>query len=178
MFIRSVTLLITVVAAQSCASRSNTPSLSDAGNDTAFAALQERGQQAMGVDQYSWTHRFDALPDGGRVELQGPAGDTAGITRVRAHMRDIAQAFKAGDFSTPLFVHMKTVPGTKVMAEKRSVIQYEARDLPRGAELRIRTSDPVAIQAIHEFMSFQRSDHRAGGHAHTDSAAGGSSFRR
>ena len=43
----------------------------------------------------------------------------------------------AGDFSTPGFVHMQDVPGTKVMREKRSAISYEPHDLPRGAELLI-----------------------------------------
>jgi hypothetical protein len=33
----------------------------------------------------------------------------------------------------------------------------------RTAELRIRTTDPEAIAAIHRFMAFQRSDHQAGG---------------
>jgi hypothetical protein len=49
------------------------------------------------------------------------------------------------------------------MAAKRTVIIYEAHDLPRGAELRIRTRDKEAVAAIHQFMAFQRSDHRADG---------------
>src|SRR5215510_12852007 len=138
-------------------------SRSASGQDTSFAAMQQRGRQAMGVDQYTSIHRFDALPDGGRIELQREKDDSAGVATIRAHIRGIASAFKSGDFSTPAFVHMKTVPGTKVMAAKRSVIVYEARDLPRGAELRIRTSDPEALAAIREFMSFQRGEHHAGG---------------
>ena len=43
---------------------------------------------------------------------------------------EIARAFKSGDFSTPGFVHMQTVPGTRVMREKRDVITNEPRDLP------------------------------------------------
>ena len=131
--------------------------------DTSFAAMQRRGQQAMGVDQSTSTHKFDGLPDGGRIELQRDVDDSAGVAVIRAHIRDIAKAFKTGDFSTPEFVHMQMVPGTKVMAAKRGVITYEPHDLPRGAELRIRTTDPDALAAIHEFMAFQRSDHHAGG---------------
>jgi hypothetical protein len=131
--------------------------------DTTFAGMQHRGKQAMGVDQNTSTHKFDALPDGGRIELQRDVDDTAGVTAIRAHIRAIAKAFKSGDFSTPEFVHMKTVPGTKVMAAKRAVITYEPHDLPRGAELRIRTADPAALAAIHDFMKFQRSDHHADG---------------
>jgi hypothetical protein len=131
--------------------------------DTSFAGIQRRGQQAMGVDQYTSTHKFDALPDGGRIELQRDSDDSAGVAVIRAHIRDIAAAFRNGDFSTPAFVHMQRVPGTTVMAAKRKVITYEPKDLPRGAELRIRTTDPEALIAIHEFMAFQRSDHHAGG---------------
>jgi hypothetical protein len=137
-----------------------------AGADTAFAGVQQRGEKAMGVDQYTSTHKFDALPDGGRIELQRDVDDTAGVAQIRAHLKEIAKAFKSGDFSTPAFVHMQQVPGTSVMAAKRDVISYVYRDLPRGGELRIVTKDPQALDAIREFMAFQRQDHRAGGMDH------------
>src|SRR5690606_3454469 len=93
------------------------------------------------------------------------AGDDSAIETIRAHMQEIATAFAAGDFSTPGFVHgMDEVPGTRVMAEKRGVIRYDYAPLPRGCEVRITTSDPDALQAIHEFLAFQRMDHRAMGH--------------
>jgi hypothetical protein len=136
------------------------------GADTAFAGVQQRGEKAMGVDQYSSTHKFDALPDGGRIELQRDVDDTAGVAQIRAHLNEIAKAFKSGDFSTPAFVHMQQVPGTSVMAAKRGVISYIYRDLPRGGELRIVTKDPEALDAIRQFMAFQRQDHRAGGMDH------------
>ena len=131
--------------------------------DTSFAALQDRGKKAMGVDQYTSTHKFDAMPTGGRIELQRDTADAAGVAQIRAHMREIAKAFASGDFATPGFVHMQDVPGTKVMRAKRSVISYEPRDLPRGAEVVIRTKDSAAVAAIHEFMAFQRGEHHAGG---------------
>jgi hypothetical protein len=131
--------------------------------DSAFAALQARGHQAMGVDQYTSTHRFDALPDGGRIELQRDGDDAEGVATIRAHLRSIAEAFSRGDFETPAFVHDQRVPGTGVMAARRAAIRYEYRDLPRGGEIRITTADAEALAAIHAFMAFQRGDHRAGG---------------
>jgi hypothetical protein len=115
----------------------------------------------MGVDQYTSQHRFEPLPDGGRIELQRDTTDRAGIATIRAHMRDIASRFAQGDFSIPGFVHAQEVPGTRVMAEKKTGITYEAHDLPGGAEVRIRTTDPDAVAAVHEFLAFQRGDHRA-----------------
>jgi len=136
------------------------------GADSAFAALQSRGAdaRAMGVDQYTSIHQFDALPDGGRIELQRAVDDSAGIAQIRRHLRTISAAFADGKFDTPAFVHAQEVPGTDVMAAKRSTIRYTVRDLPRGAELRITTHDSAAIAAVHQFMAFQRMDHHAGGH--------------
>jgi hypothetical protein len=133
----------------------------DAAGDSAFAAVQSRGHEAMGVDQYTSAHRFESLPDGGRIELQRDTSDRAGVETIRAHMRDIAGRFSQGDFAIPGFVHAREVPGTHVMAERKSQITYEAHDLPGGAEVRIRTTDSTAVSAVHEFLAFQRGDHRA-----------------
>lgn len=134
--------------------------------DSAFAAMQKRGEKAMGVDQYTSIHKFDALPDGGRIELQRDVDDSAGVAQIRAHLQGIATAFKSGDFSTPAFVHMRQVPGTDVMAAKRDAITYAYRELPRGGELRIMTKDPAALKAIAEFLKFQRENHHAAGMDH------------
>ena len=132
--------------------------------DQEFAELQTRGQAAMGVDQYTSTHKFDALADGGRIELQRDASDPRDVATIRAHLKEVMAAFQKGDFSTPGFVHAQEVPGTKVMAARRDAIEYRYSDLPLGGQIRLTTSDPEMLRAIHEFMAFQRMDHRAGGH--------------
>ena len=124
--------------------------------------MQARGEHVMGVSQYTSAHVFEDLPDGGRVVLErADAGDTADIATIRVHMRDIADAFRAGDFAKPFEVHAQTVPGTAVMTARRAAISYEAHDLPRGGEVRIRTSDSAAIAAVHAFLLFQRQEHHA-----------------
>lgn len=138
--------------------------------DAAFAGVQERGEVAMGVDQYTSSHVFEPLPDGGRIVLRRDTPDSAGTEVIREHLRAIAAAFATGDFRLPGFVHAREVPGTAVMAARREVIRYRADTLPRGGEVRIVTSDPEAIRAVHEFLAFQRADHRAGAHLHGDSA--------
>ena len=131
--------------------------------DSSFAAMQQRGKIAMGVDQYTSIHVFDDLRDGGRIELQRDRDDTAGVSAIRTHLRSVAKAFGTGDFSTPAFVHLQQIPGAEVLARKHSVVRYVVRDLPRGAELRIITSDSTARRAAHEFLAFQRGEHRAPG---------------
>jgi hypothetical protein len=158
----SASVLITIACAacsRSADSSHQTPHVSD----TSFASMQERGKMAMGVDQNTSTHRFDALPDGGRIELTRDVNDSLGITQIRAHLRLIQHAFQAGDFSTPAFVHMQAMPGTAVMEKKRIVIDYSYHDLPRGGEVVMKTADAEALAAIHEFMDAQRVGHHAGG---------------
>jgi hypothetical protein len=119
----------------------------------------------MGVDQYTSQHIFEPLADGGRVVLQRKETDPAGESTIRAHMRTIAAAFSRGDFALPGFVHATSeVPGTGVMKRLRRDITYSPRDLPGGGEVVISSRNPEAVTAIHEFLAFQRMDHRAGMH--------------
>jgi len=73
--------------------------------DSSFARLQQRGETAMGVNQYTSQHIFEPLPDGGRIVLQREQEDSVGTETIRAHMRTIAAAFSSGDFAIPGFVH-------------------------------------------------------------------------
>ena len=130
--------------------------------DTTYRAMQQRGLQTMGVDQTTSSHGFQPLADGGRIVLVRDVNDPAGVARVRQHLRDMRRAFSAGDFSMPMFIHLKTVPGIAVMAARRAHIAYTESDLPNGAALRIRTDDPAAFDAIHQFLAFQRREHHAG----------------
>jgi hypothetical protein len=131
--------------------------------DSGFAALQRRGAAAMGVDQYTSSHVFEALPDGGRIVLQRQTDDSAGTATIRAHMSTIAEQFRRGDFAVPGFVHAQGVPGTEVMTSHRARISYRADTLLRGGQVRITTTDPAALTAIHEFLAFQRREHHAAG---------------
>ncbi|HET8633160.1 MAG TPA: hypothetical protein VFL88_03375 [Gemmatimonadales bacterium] len=138
---------------------------SSAARDSGFTGVQERGAMAMGVDQYSSSHVFEALPDGGRIVLQRDSIDSAGTATIRMHLQHIARAFADGDFALPGFVHAQEVPGTADMRAHRASIRYEFDTLPRGGQVRIRSSDSVAVSAIHDFLAYQREDHHAAGHA-------------
>jgi hypothetical protein len=173
MHIRSLLPLLMVVACARPARRDPAPApptdhathdhATHMAQDTAFASMQQRGKTAMGVDQYASAHVFESLPDGGRIELQMSTNDPAGAAAIQAHMKDIAAAFSSGNFAIPGFVHAQNVPGTPVMAAKRSSIRYEPVALPRGGAVRITTTDRDALAAIHAFLAFQRREHRTGG---------------
>lgn len=134
-------------------------------SDSSFAALQQRGEMAMGVNQYTSQHVFEPLTDGGRIVLQREASDSVGVAAIRAHMDTISKSFGNGDFAVPGFVHATgDVPGTAAMKRLKAEITYTPKDLPGGAQVVISTRNPQAVSAIHEFLAFQRMDHRAGMH--------------
>jgi hypothetical protein len=179
---RSIRRIVLALAALGCASSSDTadsgaPSVTrPADHDTAahalhsasttpdsgFAAMQARGAMGMGVDQYTSTHTFEPLPDGGRITLRRDMDDSAGVAQIRTHLAEIARAFAAGDFTTPAFVHAEPVEGTDVIAARRAAIDYSVTPLPRGGALEMRTTDSTARDAIHRFLAYQRREHRAG----------------
>lgn len=153
------TVLLTLAA---CGGREAAESTDVA--DAEFAAMQARGAEAMGVDQYTSSHIFEDRADGGRIVLQRDSVDDAGTATIRAHMSDIAGRFADGDFSIPGMVHDQEVPGTAVMSARKAMITYVVDTLPRGGQVRIITTDPEAVKAVHAFLAFQRMDHREMGH--------------
>jgi hypothetical protein len=117
--------------------------------DSAFVAMQALG-----------SHRFQDLPDGGRIELTRDPTDSAGIAEVRTHLNRIARDFAAGNFRTPAEVHAgKEVPGAATMAARRKHISYRYSPVTGGGELRIITRDPEALKAVHQYLAFQRREH-------------------
>jgi hypothetical protein len=131
-------------------------------SDSAFKKLQERGKQVMGVDQYTSKHAFETLPDGGRITLARDGDVPADIATIRAHLKDVAARLARGDFSLSEAVHAGKVPGSDVMRAKKDVITFAYADVPRGGQVTLTSRDAEAVKAIHEFLAFQRMDHRTG----------------
>jgi hypothetical protein len=126
----------------------------------------------MGVDQYTSTHVFEDLDDGGRILLvRQDTSDAVGVATIRAHLRAIADSFSRGIFTDPAAVHAMVVPGTETMARLHDRIRYAMAQRPGGGELRITTTDREALDAIREFLAFQRMDHHAAGHEGMDHSA-------
>ena len=132
-------------------------------SDSGYAPMQAGHQRIIGAHRYASMHYFQVLPDGGRILLQGDSTDSIGTARIRTHMRQVAKAFAAGDFSVPGFVHNGEAPGAAVMAAKRQVITYDVRKLPGGAEVMIFSCDTAAVHAIHTFLLFEQGVQHASG---------------
>src|SRR2546430_11977672 len=70
--------------------------------------------------------------------------------------------FSNGEFSIPMFVHDQVPPGVPAMKKKRAEISYSFEELSAGGGVRIKTRNPEALKAIHEFLRFQIADHHTG----------------
>ena len=126
-------------------------------------ALKKRGADAMGFDQEATTHHFSLRPDGGAIEVIVKAGtDAALVAEVRNHLRSIASEFARGNFDTPFQTHAEVPPGVSTMQKRSSAISYRYEDLPLGGVVRIATKDARALDAVHEFLRYQITEHRTG----------------
>jgi hypothetical protein len=54
-------------------------------------------------------------------------------------------------------------PGVRMMEKNSHVMSYKYEDLPLGGAVRIQTSDARALEAVHEFLGYQVTEHRTGG---------------
>ena len=127
------------------------------------AAMMQRGNQGMGFSQEKTTHHFRLLQDGGAIEVSAnDPKDAASRDQIRAHLAHIAQMFAAGNFSIPMFVHDTTPPGVPTMRKLRGQIRYRYQETRNGGRVDIRTQDPQALQAVHQFLCFQIAEHHTG----------------
>jgi hypothetical protein len=127
------------------------------------AVVETHGDQAMGFPHDKTTHHFRLLSDGGAIEVAAnDANDKANISAIRMHLSHIAMMFADGDFSTPMFVHDGVPPGVTTMKLLKSAIRYAYAEMPSGGTVRIKSDDPVALAAIHDFIRFQITDHQTG----------------
>ena len=126
-------------------------------------AVESRGDHAMGFSHEKTTHHFRLLSDGGAIEVEAnDAKDTANRDQIRAHLTQIAEMFTAGNFETPLFIHGQTPTGVPEMKRLHDVIGYRFESTAQGGRVRITARSPEAIQAVHEFLKFQITDHHTG----------------
>jgi hypothetical protein len=125
------------------------------------AEVDQRGDEGMGLSHSMTGHHFHLFPDGGSIEVESDSpDDNASKEAIRRHMQKIAGMFAEGDFSLPMFIHDTVPPGVEVMKRLKDQIAYTAENTAKGAQVRIVTVSPEALEAVHEFLRFQIKDHR------------------
>jgi len=53
-------------------------------------------------------------------------------------------------------------PGAKEMQRLKSAITYTFEERPQGATVRMRSSNPDAVKAVHDFLAYQIKEHVTG----------------
>jgi hypothetical protein len=61
-----------------------------------------------------------------------------------------------------MLIHDQVPPGVPVLQKLKSEIKYRFEKTGRGGRVRISTKNAEALQAVHEFLRFQISDHQTG----------------
>jgi len=125
--------------------------------------MQHRGDEGMGFSQTKTTHHFILAKDGGVISVEAnDSKDTASRDQIRMHLGHIAKMFGEGNFDIPMFVHDQVPPGVPVMKSKKDQIQYRFEESKLGGRVVITSSDPEAVSAAHDFLSFQIREHKTG----------------
>jgi hypothetical protein len=127
------------------------------------AEMKKRGAAAMGFEQDGVAHHFLLTRDGGTIRVESKqSSDDATRDAVRVHLRQIASEFAAGDFKAPFATHAEAPDGVGVLQARKSAIQYAFHETPAGGEVRIVTTDKVALAGLHEFLRYQIREHHTG----------------
>src|SRR5258708_2243447 len=125
--------------------------------------LKQRGAAVMGFDQNVTTHHFRIAPDGGSIEVVvKTATDETNLSAIRGHLKEIAEAFAAGDFSKPFATHGEVPPSVKTMKQRRRALMFTYEDVADGGPVVIRSSDAQAISAVQLFLRYQIREHGTG----------------
>jgi hypothetical protein len=125
--------------------------------------VNRRGDHEMGFSHEKTTHHFRLAKDGGAIEATAnDPNDTESRDQIRQHLTHIAMMFSAGNFNAPMLIHDQTPPGVSVMKRLKSQIKYEFETIESGGRVRINSSNREAIDAVHEFLRFQITDHQTG----------------
>lgn len=127
------------------------------------AAMEKRGEHVMGFSQEKTTHHFLLYADGGAIQVTAnDAKDTESRDQIRTHLSHITGIFAAGNFDAPMLIHGLTPPGVPALQRLKARVSYTFEEIEGGARVRIATKDAEAIQAVHEFLRFQITDHQTG----------------
>jgi len=123
-------------------------------------SMLERGAMAMGFNQSKILHKFKSTPTGGQILITAlNKSDIDTIKQIKNHIFVIQKEFSAGNFTKPFYIHAQDVPGTKIMTEKKDFIKYTINEIDNGSTLILETKDEQILDAIHQFMAFQGTEH-------------------
>ena len=151
-----LSVLVLVAAIQGQQTKNQTP-------EQEHAAMMKRGDAGMGFSQDKTTHHFLLLKNGGAIQVSAnDPKDDVSRDHIRMHLSHVEKMFSEGDFDMPMFIHDTTPPGVPTMEKLHNEIHYHYRETAVGGEIRIDTTNQKALDAVHEFLRFQITEHKTG----------------
>jgi hypothetical protein len=152
--ILSVLVLVAVVQGQQ--TKTQTP-------EQQHAETMKRGNAGMGFSQDKTTHHFLLRKNGGVIQVSAnDPKDEASKDHIRMHLSHVAEMFSQGNFNIPMFVHDTTPPGVPTMTKLHNEIHYHFEETNTGGKITIETENSEALDAVHDFLRFQITEHRTG----------------
>jgi hypothetical protein len=131
-------------------------------DQTRQEAVAERGAKVMPFSLDATTHVFDATATGGTQRVTADdRRDREQIRLIREHLREEATSFQRGDFADPASIHGQNMPGLEELRAGYERIEVRYRELPDGAAIDYRTTDPSLVAAVHDWFDAQLNDHGA-----------------
>jgi len=128
--------------------------------------VAERGGMVMPFDLERTTHVFDADTTGGvQTVVADDPTDIEQVELIRAHLREEADRFGAGDFGDPAAVHGHDMPGLETLEARFEALEVTYDLIDAGGQVIYRSEDPTVVAALHDWFDAQLSDHGA----HADS---------
>jgi hypothetical protein len=132
-------------------------------SDAHHTAVNQRGDHVMGFSHEKATHHFRLYDNGGAIEVEAKDKmDVSTRDQIRMHLSHIAEMFANGNLQAPMLIHDQIPPGVPTLQRLKRKITYQFADTERGGRIVITTADPDALNALHEFLRFQISDHQTG----------------
>jgi len=123
--------------------------------------IRQRAQQVVPYTLSEALQSFTKTVHGGIQHVVAKsANDTRQIKLVQAHLSEIANQYRKGDFSVTERVHGPDMPGlVQLKMAKTDDIKFEYKALPNGAQIHYTTEYPQFVQALHEWFDAQGIEH-------------------
>src|SRR5215467_7767534 len=117
----------------------------------------QRGDHVMGFSHDATTHHFHLLKDGGEIVVTAnDPMDKTSIKEIWTHLNHIVGMFSNGNLDAPMLIHGTNPPGVATMTRLKSDIRYSVSEVPNGAMIRIKTSNPETTDAVRVFAFSNR----------------------
>lgn len=123
--------------------------------------VHQRMQQVVPFTLDQTLLTFTKTVHGGIQHLVAKSADnTRQIKLIQAHLLEIANQFRKGDFSVTERMHGAGMPGlAQLKTAKTDDIKFEYEALPNGAQIHYSTEYPQFVQALHEWFDAQMREH-------------------